>query len=129
MDVIKAADPDLPIQLDLKERIQTAERELARLRIAELQRKAGSTVPVRIAIGSVKEALIGAAVESDADVLVNGSSPQPDRMAASAISHMLWCAIHRFRGKRFISSPPVRARINCVFPDASLVLASVQRSP
>jgi nucleotide-binding universal stress UspA family protein len=74
---IQGADPDLPIQLDLKEKIHSAERELARLRIAELQGKAGSAVPVRIAIGSVKEALIQAALESDADVLIIGRSSQP----------------------------------------------------
>jgi nucleotide-binding universal stress UspA family protein len=74
---IQAADPDLPIQMDLKERIRSAETELARSRVDELQRKAGSAVPVRIAIGSVKEALIAATLESDADVLIVGRSSQP----------------------------------------------------
>jgi nucleotide-binding universal stress UspA family protein len=37
----------------------------------------GTDAPVRIAVGSVKEALLEAAMESDADVLMVGRSHQP----------------------------------------------------
>lgn len=74
---VQTADPDLPIQLDFREQIRSAERELARQRIAELQRIVGSDVPVRIAAGQVKKALVEAALESDADVLIIGRGSQP----------------------------------------------------
>lgn len=71
---LRAAEPDLPIQLNLKEEIHSAERELARQRIADLQRIVSSDVPVRIAAGSVKKSLLDAARQSDADVLIVGRS-------------------------------------------------------
>ena len=74
---VRTEDPDLPIQLDLKEEFHSAERELASQRIAELQRIVGSDVPVRIAAGSIKDALLEAAREADADVLIVGRSSQP----------------------------------------------------
>jgi len=74
---VRTADPELPIQLDLKEQIRSAERDLARQRIAELQRVVGSEAPVRIAAGPVKEALLEAALASDADVLIVGRSTLP----------------------------------------------------
>lgn len=77
LTLIHVAEPNLPIQLDLKEDIHSAERELARLRVAELQRVVGSDVPVRIAVGSVKESLLAAARQSDADVLIVGRSSRP----------------------------------------------------
>ena len=40
-------------------------------------RKVGTDVPVRVEVGSVKEALLAAALESDADVLMIGRSQQP----------------------------------------------------
>ena len=49
----------------------------ARQSIADLQRTAGSEVPVRIAVGSVKDALLEAVRQSDADVLMIGRSPRP----------------------------------------------------
>jgi nucleotide-binding universal stress UspA family protein len=74
---IQAAGPDLPVQLDLEERLHSEEREQARLRIAELQKKVGSDAPVQVAIGSVKGALLEAARRIDADALIIGRSPQP----------------------------------------------------
>ena len=74
---VRTGDPDLPIQLDLKEELHSAERELASQRIAELQRIVGSDVPVRMAAGSIKDALLEAAREADADVLIVGRSSQP----------------------------------------------------
>jgi nucleotide-binding universal stress UspA family protein len=77
---IQSRDPDLPIKLDIQtpdpDQIDSLERNEARLRIAELQQKVGSQASVRIAIGSVKEALIEAARQSDADVLMIGRSPR-----------------------------------------------------
>jgi nucleotide-binding universal stress UspA family protein len=45
-------------------------------KVAELQKMVGMDVPARIAVGSVKEALLEAARESDADVLMIGRSHQ-----------------------------------------------------
>jgi nucleotide-binding universal stress UspA family protein len=73
---IQAGDPHLPAQLDLDEQAYSAEREEARQRIASLQKKVGSNAPVRIVVGSVKEALLEAARRYDADGLMIGRSPQ-----------------------------------------------------
>jgi nucleotide-binding universal stress UspA family protein len=69
---VQTGDPSVPIQLDLKEQIRSAEREHAKSRIAELQRIVGCDVPVRISIGPIKEALVEAARETDADALIIG---------------------------------------------------------
>jgi nucleotide-binding universal stress UspA family protein len=74
---VQAGETDLPIQLDLREKLHLAERQEMRRRIADLQRMVGTDVPVRIAVGSVKEALVETARESDADVLMIGRSHQP----------------------------------------------------
>jgi len=74
---MQTGDPELPIQLDLKEEIRFAEKDLTRQRIAELQRAVGSEAPVRIATGPVKQALLEAALASDADVLIIGRSSLP----------------------------------------------------
>ncbi len=68
---------DLPIQLDLREEVLSGARLEARRRIAELQQMVGTDVPIRVAVGSVKEALLEAALEADADVLMIGRSHQP----------------------------------------------------
>jgi nucleotide-binding universal stress UspA family protein len=73
---IQSEDAILPTQLDLEEQVQSAERKEAHRRIADLQERAGSNAPVRIAVGAVKEALLEAAQRSDADVLIIGRSPQ-----------------------------------------------------
>ncbi|HEX4007322.1 MAG TPA: universal stress protein [Acidobacteriaceae bacterium] len=73
---IQSADEKLPIQLDLQERIQSAERQQARQRIDALQSRVGSKAQVRIAVGQVKEALLEAARRFDADALMIGRSPQ-----------------------------------------------------
>jgi nucleotide-binding universal stress UspA family protein len=74
---VQGGDPDLPIQLDLREEVLSGAGLEARRRIAELQQMVGTDVPVRVAVGSVKEALLEAALESDADVLMIGRSHQP----------------------------------------------------
>jgi nucleotide-binding universal stress UspA family protein len=74
---VQAGDADRQIQLDLREKIHSADMQEARRRIAELQQMIGMDVPVRVAVGSVKEALLDAALESDADVLMIGRSHQP----------------------------------------------------
>ena len=74
---IPGAEPGLPVQLDLEERLQSAEREAARHRIEELQRRVGSHARVSIAIGPIKDALTEAASRLQADVLVIGRSSQP----------------------------------------------------
>ena len=72
---IQSIDPNLPIQLDLDEQIQSEERKQARQRIADLQRRVGSQAPVRIVVGPIKEALLEAARQFDADALIIGRSP------------------------------------------------------
>ena len=73
---VQGGDPDLPIQLDLREDVLSGAGLEARRRIAELQQMVGTDLPVRVAVGSVKEALLHAALESDADVLMIGRSHQ-----------------------------------------------------
>jgi nucleotide-binding universal stress UspA family protein len=73
---VQAGDTDLPIQLDLREEIHSAERQEANRRIADLQQMVGVDAPVRIAVGQVKEALLEAAREADADALIIGRSHQ-----------------------------------------------------
>lgn len=75
--VIPASGPDLPVELDLEERLQSAKREAASRRIEELQSAAGSHALVSIAIGPIKDMLTEAARRLRADVLVIGRSPQP----------------------------------------------------
>jgi nucleotide-binding universal stress UspA family protein len=74
---VQAGDTDLPIRLDLREDVLSATRLEARRRIAELQQIVGTDVSVRVAVGSIKEALLEAAMEADADVLMIGRSHQP----------------------------------------------------
>ena len=73
---VQGGDPDLPVQLDLREQINAAEIREAKRRIDELARKVGTDVTVRIAVGSVKEALLEAVRNADADALLIGRSLQ-----------------------------------------------------
>jgi nucleotide-binding universal stress UspA family protein len=73
---VQGGDPDLPIQLDLREEVLSGAGLEARRRIAEFQQTVGTDVPVRVAVGSVKKALLEAALESDADVLMIGRRHQ-----------------------------------------------------
>jgi nucleotide-binding universal stress UspA family protein len=73
---IPAGEPGLTLQFDLDERVQSKEREHARERIGELQRRVGSHAPVRVVIGPIKDALTEAARHLGADVLVIGRSPE-----------------------------------------------------
>jgi nucleotide-binding universal stress UspA family protein len=73
---LQAADSNLPIQMDLDERVQSEERQQARERIAGLQRRVGSEAPVRIVVGPIKGALLEASRQFDADLLMIGRSPE-----------------------------------------------------
>jgi nucleotide-binding universal stress UspA family protein len=73
---VQGGNPDLPIQLDLREGVLSGAGLEARRRIAELQQMVGTDVPVRVATGSVKKALLEAALGSDADVLMIGRTHQ-----------------------------------------------------
>lgn len=77
LHAIPSADPGLPLQLDLKEQLQSQERQQARARIDQLQHDADLNVPVTIVVGPIKDALLHAAASADADVLIMGRSPQP----------------------------------------------------
>ncbi len=74
--VIPASGPDLPAELDLEERLQSAKREASSRRIEELQSAAGSHALVSIALGPIKDMLTEAARRLRADVLVIGRSPR-----------------------------------------------------
>ena len=74
--VIPGNGSDLPVQLHLEERLESAKAEAASRRIEELQSAAGSHAPVRIAAGAIKDQLTGEARRLDADVLVMGRSPE-----------------------------------------------------
>jgi len=73
---IPAAQPSLPLQLDLEERLQLVETQAARERFRELQRIVGSHARVAIAVGPIKDALTEMARRLQADVLVIGRSAQ-----------------------------------------------------
>jgi nucleotide-binding universal stress UspA family protein len=76
---IQGRGRDVPVQLDLEERLHAEESQRARERIAELQKKAGSHVSVEVVVGSVKKALLEGVRRFDADALVIGRSPRPGR--------------------------------------------------
>ena len=73
---LQSGDSEVSIALDLEEQAHSVERQEVGKRIADLQQNVGSTAPVRIAVGSVKDALIEAARQSDADVLMIGRGPK-----------------------------------------------------
>ena len=74
--VIPASGPDLPVELDLEERLQWAKREAASRRIEALRSAASSHALVSITIGPIRDMLTEAARRLRADVLVIGRSPQ-----------------------------------------------------
>jgi nucleotide-binding universal stress UspA family protein len=76
LHAIPSSEPGLEVQLDLEERVQSAERKAACHRIEELQRKTGSGARATIAVGPIKAALTEAARKLRADVLMIGRSPQ-----------------------------------------------------
>ena len=73
---IAATDPQVSIQLDLAEQVQSEERRQVYRRIDELQHKIGSDLPVTVAVGPVKAALVEAARHAEADVLIIGRGPE-----------------------------------------------------
>jgi nucleotide-binding universal stress UspA family protein len=73
---IQTAGPDLPIQLDLAERVQSQERQQAHDRIDDLLRKVGVQAEVHVVVGPVKQALLEAARQYDADALLIGRGSQ-----------------------------------------------------
>lgn len=75
--VVPAGEPGLPIQLDLNECVQSAERQAARQRIEKLQKAVGSRARTVVVIGPVKDSLTEGARRLAADVVLIGRSPQP----------------------------------------------------
>jgi len=74
---VQSANPEVLIDIGLEEQIESAERQEARRKLAELQQRVGSTAAVRIPVGSIKDALLETVRQADADVLMIGRSPQP----------------------------------------------------
>jgi nucleotide-binding universal stress UspA family protein len=72
---IPSEDPRLATVLDVEERIESAERREARERIDALQKKIGCQLAVRIVVGPIKDALIEAIRQSEADALIIGRAP------------------------------------------------------
>jgi len=73
---VQVADPSLPIEFDLEERVASAARQEARRRIDELQAVVGSHAHVHVAAGPIKEALLQLARRLCADVLIIGRNCQ-----------------------------------------------------
>jgi universal stress protein A len=74
---IPGAQPGLPVQLHLEERVQLMETQAARDCLRELQEVVGSHARVAIAVGPIKDALTETARRLQADALVIGRSSQP----------------------------------------------------
>lgn len=74
---VRGVDAESSLLLDLNKQVFQAEKDEAIRRIAELQQRVGLDVPVRIEAGPLKEALLQAALQSDADALIIGRSPRP----------------------------------------------------
>jgi nucleotide-binding universal stress UspA family protein len=74
--VIPAEESGLPMELDLQERLQSARREVASVRMEALQSAVGSRETVSIAVGPIRDMLTETAHRLRADVLVIGRSPQ-----------------------------------------------------
>jgi nucleotide-binding universal stress UspA family protein len=72
---IQTTDQGPLIQVDIEEKLESEERQQARRRIDGLQKKVGSRAPVRIVVGPIKEVLLEAVRQSDADVLIIGRNP------------------------------------------------------
>ena len=73
---IPATEPGAAIQFDVEERVETAERQAARGRLEELQRKVGSHARIHLVVGPIKDALTESARRLQADVLCIGRSPE-----------------------------------------------------
>jgi nucleotide-binding universal stress UspA family protein len=73
---LQGGDGNLPVQMDLQEQTQSGERQQARQRITDLQRRIGSEAPVQIVVGPVKQALLAAARQFDGDALIIGRGPE-----------------------------------------------------
>lgn len=74
--VVPSGDPNLRIQPDLEEQVESADKQEACRRLDELQKRVGCEAPARIAVGRVKEVLLEEARRSNADVLVIGRGAQ-----------------------------------------------------
>lgn len=69
---VQAADSVVSSSLAVGQQAQSEERQNTHERIDELQRKVGSRAPIRIVFGPIKQALLEAARQSDADALIIG---------------------------------------------------------
>ncbi len=77
LHAVQAADSVVSSQLAVEERAQSEQRQKVHERIDALQRRVGSRAQIRIAAGPIKQALLDAARQSDADVLIIGRGSQP----------------------------------------------------
>jgi len=73
---IQATDRNVTVQIDLEEQVQSEERQQAKQRLADLQRRVGSQAPVHVVVGPIKEGLLEAARRFDADALIIGRGPR-----------------------------------------------------
>ncbi len=73
---VQAADSLFSRSLALEEWTQSEERQQAHERIDALQRRVVSQAPIQIAVGPIKQALVEAARQSDADLLIIGRDSQ-----------------------------------------------------
>lgn len=75
--VIPAGIANVAVELDLEERLRSAQREEAKRRMGELQSAVGSHATVNIVVGPVKGMLTEEVKRLGSDALMIGRSPQP----------------------------------------------------
>jgi nucleotide-binding universal stress UspA family protein len=73
---VQQGEPDRPIGLGLEEEVQSVEKREALRSMRELLRTVGSDAQVRFMAGRFMEAILEAAGQSDADVLIIGRDPR-----------------------------------------------------
>lgn len=72
---VQANQHDVPPGFELKDTFEAVARDRATLKLEELKQKVGIEADISISFGNVKHALLTAAQQFDADVLVIGRSP------------------------------------------------------
>ncbi len=73
---IQLTDPSVPILVEEGEEAPSSRNQIARQRLADLQKRVGSHAPAHFVVGSIKEGLLEIARKVDADVLMIGRRPQ-----------------------------------------------------
>ncbi|MGA9882993.1 MAG: universal stress protein [Candidatus Acidiferrales bacterium] len=81
---IQLTDPVVPLLVEDDEQAPHSGAQLARQRVANLQKRVGSDAPVHVVLGSINAGLIEAARRVEADVLMIGRSPRSGDQGVSS---------------------------------------------